>query len=169
MTIENARALQEQLANEAIIRQRKNESKELADDCIRSIAIVGKAWGIPADETAHRQARAQQEQTWHVTIEWRCFNSTLHAGRTKAYVNLCLAMSAQAISQRTSVMRKTVSDNELFTFRVWLVRMGLNGDEFKNTRDHLLANLQGNRAWRYDKDCYASSHKNRTSQQEQER
>ena len=118
---------------------------------------------------AHRQARAQQEQTWHVTIEWRCFNSTLHAGRAKAYVNLCLAMSAQAISQRTSVMRKTVSDNELFTFRVWLVRMGLNGDEFKNTRDHLLANLQGNRAWRYDKDCYASSHKNRTSQQEQER
>ncbi len=67
MTIENARALQEQLANEAIIRQRKNESKELADDCIRSIAIVGKAWGIPADETARRQARAQQEQTWHVT------------------------------------------------------------------------------------------------------
>ena len=69
------------------------------------------------------------------TIEWRCFNSTLHAGRAKAYVNLCLAMSAQAIAQRTSVMRKTVSDNELFTFRVWLVRMGLNGDEFKNTRD----------------------------------
>ena len=103
------------------------------------------------------------------TIEWRCFNSTLHAGRAKAYVNLCLAMSAQAIAQRTSVMRKTVSDNELFTFRVWLVRMGLNGDEFKNTRDHLLANLEGDRAWRYDKDCYASSHKNRTSQQEQER
>ena len=83
------------------------------------------------------------------TIEWRCFNSTLHAGRAKAYVNLCLAMSAQAIAQRTSVMRKTVSDNELFTFRVWLVRMGLNGDEFKNTRDHLLANLEGNRAYRY--------------------
>ena len=83
------------------------------------------------------------------TIEWRCFNSTLHAGRAKAYVNLCLAMSAQAIAQRTSVMRKTVSDNELFTFRVWLVRMGLNGDEFKNTRDHLLANLEGDRAYRY--------------------
>ena len=42
-------------------------------------------------------------------------------------LRICLAMSAQAIAQRTSVMRKTVSDNELFTFRVWLVRMGLNG------------------------------------------
>ena len=88
------------------------------------------------------------------TVEWRCFNSTLHAGRAAAYVNLCLAMSAQAIAQRNSVMRKTVSDNELFTFRVWLVRLGLNGPEFKNTREHLLANLEGDRAWRYDKDRY---------------
>ena len=66
MTIENARALQEQLANEAIVQQQKNGSKELADDCIQSIAIVGKAWGIPADETARRQARAQQKQTQRV-------------------------------------------------------------------------------------------------------
>ena len=65
MTIENARALQERLANEAIVQQ-KSGSRELADDCIRSIAVVGKAWGIPADETAHRQARAQQEQTQRV-------------------------------------------------------------------------------------------------------
>ena len=65
MTIENARALQERLTNEAIVQQ-KNGSKELADDCIRSIAVVGKAWGIPADETAHRQAHAQQEQTRYV-------------------------------------------------------------------------------------------------------
>ena len=26
------------------------------------------------------------------TVEWRCFNSTLHAGKVAAYVNLCLAM-----------------------------------------------------------------------------
>ena len=88
------------------------------------------------------------------TVEWRCFNSTLHAGKVAAYVNLCLAMSAQAIAQRSTVMRKTHSDNELFTFRVWLVRLGLNGDEFKHTRDHLLANLSGDRAWRHDKDSY---------------
>ena len=100
------------------------------------------------------------------TVEWRCFNSTLHAGRAKAYVNLCLAMSAQAINQRCSVMRKTISDNELFTFRVWLVRMGLNGSEFKTTRDHLLANLEGNRAWRYDKDSYESLKKRHKSERE---
>ena len=62
MTIENAKALQEQLANEAIAQLRKNGNNELVDDCIQSIAVVGKAWGIPADE----KARAQQEQTRHV-------------------------------------------------------------------------------------------------------
>ena len=66
MTIENARVLQEQLANEAIVQQQKNGSRELADDCIQSIAIVGKAWGIPADETANRQTHAQEEQTRRV-------------------------------------------------------------------------------------------------------
>ena len=43
MTIENAKALQEQLANEAIAQLRKNGNNELVDDCIQSIAVVGKA------------------------------------------------------------------------------------------------------------------------------
>jgi len=93
------------------------------------------------------------------TVEWRCFNSTLHAGKVAAYVNLCLAISAQAIAQRSTVMRKTQSENELFTFRVWLVRLGLNGEEFKHTRDHLLAHLEGDRAWRHDKDSYPVNQK----------
>ena len=93
------------------------------------------------------------------TVEWRCFNSTLHAEKVAAYVNLCLAISAQAIAQRSTVMRKTHSDNELFTFRVWLVRLGLNGGEFKETRDILLSHLEGDRAWRRDKDSYEVNQK----------
>lgn len=81
------------------------------------------------------------------TVEWRCFNATFHPGKIAAYVDLCLAMSAQAITQRSTVLRKTVSENEQFTFRTWLVRLGLNGDEFKQTRDLLLENLEGNKAW----------------------
>ena len=60
---------------------------------------------------------------------------------------------------------KTHSDNELFTFRVWLVRLGLNGEEFKHTRDHLLANLDGDRAWRFDKDSYTVNQKKKKSRE----
>ena len=99
------------------------------------------------------------------TVEWRCFNATLHAGKIAAYVNLCLAISAQAIAQRSTVMRKTHSENELFTFRVWLVRLGLNGEEFKHTRDHLLAHLEGDRAWRHDKDSYEVNKKKKRNRE----
>ena len=44
------------------------------------------------------------------TVEWRCFNSTLNPELAAAYVNLCLAMSAQAIAQRSTIMRKTHSE-----------------------------------------------------------
>ena len=99
------------------------------------------------------------------TVEFRCFNSTLDPARVAAYVNLCLAMSSQAIAQRSTVMRKTQSDNELFTFRVWLVRLGLNGPEFKETRDQLLQNLDGDRAWRHDKDSYEVNRKKKRNRE----
>jgi len=100
------------------------------------------------------------------TVEWRCFNATLHAGKAVSYVNLCLAMSAKAIAQRSTVMKKTQSDNELFTFRVWLVRLGLNGPEFKNTRNHLLENLSGDRTWRHSRENYPANQRRRTHENE---
>ncbi len=82
------------------------------------------------------------------TIEFRLFNGTLHAGKIKAYIQLCLAISHQALSQKCASRRKTVSSNEKYTFRTWLLRLGLIGDEFKTAREHLLANLEGCIAWK---------------------
>ena len=82
------------------------------------------------------------------TIEFRLFNSTLHAGEVKAYIQLCLAISHQALVQKSARKTKTQSDNEKYTFRTWLLRLGLIGDEFKTARQHLLKNLDGNIAWK---------------------
>lgn len=83
------------------------------------------------------------------TVEFRLFNGTTHAGKIKAYVQFCLAVSAQAINCRSIKMDKTVSDNEKYTFRCWLLRLGLIGDEFKTCRTHMMANLTGCSAWRH--------------------
>ncbi len=89
------------------------------------------------------------------TLEWRCFESTLHAGEVRANITLALAISAQAINQSRTVMRKTpIGDNPAFTFRTFLLRLGLIGPEYKNVRAHLLKNLPGDRAWRYDRSQY---------------
>lgn len=92
------------------------------------------------------------------TLEWRCFESTLHAGKVRANITLALAISAQAINQKKTVMRKTeISENPAFTFRTFLLRLGLIGKEYKNVRAHLLENLPGDKAWRYDKSLYPSN------------
>lgn len=89
------------------------------------------------------------------TLEWRCFESTLHAGKVRANITLALAISAQAINQSRTVMRKTeFEENPAFTFRTFLLRLGLIGPEYKNVREHLLENLPGDRAWRYDRSQY---------------
>lgn len=82
------------------------------------------------------------------TIEFRLFNSTTHAGKIKAYIQLCLAISAQALNQRCASRAKTHSTNEKYTFRTWLLRLGLIGDEFKTARLHLLEHLDGCIAWK---------------------
>lgn len=82
------------------------------------------------------------------TIEFRMFNSTLHAGEVKAYIQLCLAISHRALVQRGASHIKTQPENEKYTFRTWLLRLGMIGDEFKTARLHLLKNLEGNIAWR---------------------
>jgi hypothetical protein len=83
------------------------------------------------------------------TIEFRLFNSDIqHAGKVRAYVTLCLAITAQALNQTCASRRKTQSTNEKYTFRTWLLRLGLIGDEFKAVRQHLLENLDGCIAWK---------------------
>ena len=95
---------------------------------------------------------------YHGTIEWRLFNSTLHAGEAKANIILAMAISAQGINQKYTQFRKTpIGDNPAYTFRTFLLRLGLIGPEYKNVRMHLLKNLPGDKAWRHDKSQYPSN------------
>lgn len=82
------------------------------------------------------------------TIEFRLFNGTLHAGEIKSYIQFCLAVSHQALTQKKASRIKTHSTNEKYTFRTWLLRLGLIGNEFKTARTHLLKNLDGCIAWK---------------------
>ena len=82
------------------------------------------------------------------TIEFRAFNSTMHAGEIKSYIQLCMAISFQALESSAASPRRPVTDNPKYTFRCWLLRLGFIGDEFKTAREHLIKHLPGNSAWR---------------------
>ena len=82
------------------------------------------------------------------TIEFRAFNGTLHAGEIKSYIQLCLAISHQALASKSASPTRPDTDNPKYTFRCWLLRLGFIGDEFETAREHLTKRLPGNAAWR---------------------
>lgn len=100
------------------------------------------------------------------TVEFRCFNSTTNAGKVRTYVRFAQAVTAQALNQRSAAVHKTQSSNECYTFRTWLIRIGLNGDEFKVPRKYLLENLEGAKDW---KDKAAAMERRRIREQQADR
>ena len=78
------------------------------------------------------------------TVEFRLFNSTLHAGKIKAYIQFCLAMSAWAINANNNLYFKycgsyTQEQKEKLMKGVLKRRLGMSGPEFKTARLHLTA------------------------------
>ena len=82
------------------------------------------------------------------TIEFRLFNGTMHAGRIKTYIQLCLALSALAKNVRTASARPQQSENDKYAMRTWLLRLGFIGPEFATARDFLTRDLSGDTAFR---------------------
>lgn len=85
------------------------------------------------------------------TVEFRLFNSTLHAGRIKAYIQFCLAMSAWAIESNDKIVFRSVSgysaDKKVtLMYHILTNRLGLYGDEFKTCRLHMMKQLKENAA-----------------------
>ena len=113
------------------------------------------------DESAHYHASRYHALNLHSlwfrgTVEFRLFEATLHAGEIRAYITLCLAMSAQAINAKRASADVLDNGNDKYAMRCWLLRLGFIGDEFKACREHLLKRLDGNAAWRDDPSTYAS-------------
>jgi len=84
------------------------------------------------------------------TVEFRWFEATLHAGRIKAYVQFCLALAAKALNARSAASRKRDfnAQSAKYDFRVFLLGLGLIGEEFRTARQHLMANMPGDAAFK---------------------
>lgn len=86
----------------------------------------------------------------------RAFNSVLDAEILRAYIVLVLAVSQQALTQKTASPKPLMSDYPRYTFRCWLIRMGLNGEEFQSVRKILLERMEGTIVWRHPEQLIAA-------------
>jgi hypothetical protein len=88
---------------------------------------------------------------WYLgTVEFRLFEATLHAGKVKAYIQFALALAAKALRSKSAPSKQRVfnTDSAKYDFRVFLLGLGLIGDEFKTARLHLLSKLSGDSAFK---------------------
>ena len=97
------------------------------------------------------------------TVEFRLFQfanptashkSGIHAGEVKAYIQLCLGISAMAKALKGASPIEPQRENPKFAMRTWLMRMGFIGDEFATARSILTKNLSGDAAFRFGRSTH---------------
>lgn len=81
-----------------------------------------------------------------VLFPW--FTEMPEPDEVKAYTEFIAAICRMSKEQERISATERHTDNEKFTFRVFLIRLGFVGDKYKTMRRILLRNLSGNSAWR---------------------
>lgn len=68
--------------------------------------------------------------------------------KVKAYTQFVALLNQNAKVLKHASAKSKDTDNDKFTFRVFLIRLGMIGDEYKTARKVLLEKLEGNSAFR---------------------
>ncbi|MST98506.1 amidoligase [Victivallaceae bacterium BBE-744-WT-12] len=117
-----------------------------------SIGQLGKLWYKDNDDhhTEHYHSSRYHGVNFHSlfyrgTVEFRWFESTLHAGKVKSYIQYCLLLvnRAREVKFAASKKRCLSMESAKYDMRVHLLRIGAIGDEFKTMRKFLLENMPG--------------------------
>lgn len=127
----------------------KNLTKEKAEEIWYSRANDGYYGGIDHQHYNSTRYHGVNLHSFFTkgTVEFRLFNSTLHAGKIKAYIQFCLAVSAWAITSQEKIVFRSMEgyspEQKVTIMRNILThRLGLYGDEFKTCRLHLMTPLK---------------------------
>ena len=67
-----------------------------------------------------------------------------------AFTRLAANMNKMAITQKRIQPKKVNAENEKYALRIWLIRLGMNGDDYKADRKILMEHLSGHAAFRTD-------------------
>lgn len=65
-----------------------------------------------------------------------------------AFRDLAALINEAALRQKRASFKQSQDDNPKYALRTWLTRLGMNGDEYKESRKMLLGNLRGSGAYR---------------------
>lgn len=81
-------------------------------------------------------------------VSFTGFPFTDDTEKVQAFQQLVCRMNKLAKEQKRTLAREVDDSNERYIFRIWLLRLGMAGSEFKTARRVLLAPLSGNAAFK---------------------
>ena len=87
------------------------------------------------------------------------FPQTDSPEKTKAFMQLAERINSAASRQKRIAAKAVDDTNERYSFRVWMVRIGMGGGEFKEARRILLEPLAGHSAFRTPEDAEKAKQK----------
>ena len=128
-------------------------SKALTDDLLGHAAFITVKDVLAFLQERENLAAELQGLTFdEEKITFDGFGTAEDPEHLQTFMKLAAAMNKMATTQKR-VQAKSVDDsNEKYALRIWLIRLGLNGDEFKEDRKRLMANLTGHTAFRSEEE-----------------
>ena len=81
-------------------------------------------------------------------VNFTGFPMTDDPDKAKAFTDLASLMNRHAIEMKRIQAKEVNDENEKYAMRIWLLRVGMNTDEYKTTRKVLMENLTGHTAFR---------------------
>ena len=92
------------------------------------------------------------------TIRFAWFHGKIAEDTVRAYTDFISKLCKMAQKQKRAVAKEKPTENEKYTFRCFLLRLGMIGDAYKTSRKILLQNLTGSSAFKCGHRKEAASH-----------
>lgn len=82
---------------------------------------------------------------YHGTVEFRWFDAVLHAGKVKAYVQMCCHLAARALTLNQTSWKRADFDEAKTKWRIrtMMLDLGMSGAEYKTARLHWTSKCKG--------------------------
>lgn len=127
--------LEEDLVDSEFVKKLNEEDINSIDSFERALNRIGETQGHPG-----------------IDFDFKEQTLTFKYSDSEAAIWLFAGINKQAKRQSYASAIISPMENEKYTFRSWLNRLGLSGDEYKEIRKELLKNLSGNCAFRIPKE-----------------
>ena len=119
---------------------------------LKTVADFLKAAALKGNEESGLQVTTE-------TITFRWFAPSLNPETIKAYIQFALAVNRLALTQKHASAIERESENEKFSFRTWLLRLGFIGDQYQTSRKVLLGRLTGDSSFKTREQARAAAAK----------